>query len=67
MYDYGVHADSVCRYSFPLTIILYLGKHHLGLSVRPGEAEGASGCGQVGGVWRELGLDSGTRLLPDPP
>ena len=52
---------------FPLTIILYLGEHHLGLSVRPGEAEGASGCGQVGGVWRELGLDSGTRLLPDPP
>ena len=39
----------------------------MGLSVGPGEAEGASQCDQVGGGWRELGLHFCPCLLPDSP
>ena len=39
----------------------------MGPGVRRGEAEKSSGSGAVGAVWRELGLHSGSGLLPVPP
>lgn len=39
----------------------------MGLGVRPGEATHPSRCGELGGVWWELGVHSCSGLLPVPP